>query len=90
MANRKQVNYKVFNASTIGAGDIAIPDKKVVRPDSFKVEANDRLLLQRACNYWNGLGDFRKRRERNRRYYRGDQWGDKVYDPDTETYVTEE
>jgi hypothetical protein len=90
MAERKKVNYKVFNAATIGAGDIAIPDKKVVKTDSFKVDANDKLLLQRACSYWNALGDFRTRRERNRRYYRGDQWGDKVYDPDSETYVSEE
>jgi len=31
MADRKKINYKVFNASTIGSGDVAISDKQVVR-----------------------------------------------------------
>lgn len=35
-------------------------------------------LLMEAQYYWNQMSDFRKDRERNKRYLYGDQWGDLV------------
>lgn len=35
-------------------------------------------LLEQASNCWKGLEDFRKERERCKRYTYGDQWGDSV------------
>ena len=88
MANK--IDYKVFNSNNMGIKNT--PKNPGTLPVSIneQIDAKDVLLLQRASNYWRGLSNFRERRERNRRYYRGDQWGDKVYDPDTETYITEE
>lgn len=47
-------------------------------------------LLEQCRRYWDSLEDYRKRRRRNRKYNRGDQWSDKVYDPVKREYITEE
>ena len=47
-------------------------------------------LLEQCRRYWDSLEDYRKRRRRNRRYNRGDQWSDKVWDPNKQEYITEE
>ena len=49
-------------------------------------------LLERCRAYWDNLSDFRYRRRRARRYYRGDQWSDIIQDPDSvaEKYISEE
>ena len=51
-------------------------------------------LLDECRRYWDSLRDFRDRRLRNRRYYRGDQWSDYILDPDSTSanpsYITEE
>lgn len=51
-------------------------------------------LLDECRRYWDSLRDFRDRRLRNRRYYRGDQWSDIILDPDSSaaspSYITEE
>ncbi len=89
MAPRRQVDYGIYNMKNLGVGEVKEVSNisAIESPDSPNVD--DVLLLQRACNYWNALSDFRKRRERNRKYYRGDQWGDQVYDPDAGEFVTE-
>lgn len=46
------------------------------------------LLLQ-AQHYWNNMSDFRKDRERNKRYAYGDQWKDLIK-VDGETMTEEE
>lgn len=89
--SEKPMDYTKFNMKTVGVRDesthkiemtqMKIPDETV---------SSNTLLLERAGSYWNSLLDFRTRRERNRMYYRGDQWGDKVWDPDSCTYMTEE
>lgn len=89
MAATKKIDYRKYNLQTLGNADVAVK-KTDSENKTYRVESENVLLLQRAANYWNGLSDLRKRRERNRRYYRGDQWGDKVYDPDTGEWVTEE
>jgi len=49
-------------------------------------------LLEKCRFYWDSLQDFRDRRKRSRKYYRGDQWSDQVRDPSetSTTYITEE
>lgn len=90
MAPRTPIDYKVYNMKTLGIGEVKPTSMSKDLPNPGSANSEDVLLLQRACNYWNSLSDFRNRRERNRKYYRGDQWGDKVYDPDKCEYVTEE
>ena len=36
-------------------------------------------ILLEAARYWNGMAQFRKQRERCKRYTYGDQWKDRVY-----------
>jgi hypothetical protein len=71
--------------------------QKVIRiPDatSMKGTRDNMLLLEDCRRYWDSMRDFRDRRLRNRRYYRGDQWSDLIKDPDSTaaspTYITEE
>jgi hypothetical protein len=52
----------------------AIFDTSTIFPSSKKGLA----LLNEAERCWDSLYLFRKQRERNRKYYRGDQWGDWV------------
>lgn len=92
MDTYKNIDYSVFNLETIGNGTEIDQERKSASALRLSDNATSEnvLLLQRASNYWNALKDFRDRRERNRKYYRGDQWGDKVFDPDTNALVTEE
>jgi len=55
-------------------------------------DVRDNLHLLEDCRrYWDSLRDFRNRRLRNRKYYRGDQWSDMIEDPDNDDkYITEE
>jgi len=46
------------------------------------------LLEARKC--WDALENFRVNRKRNRMYTYGNQWGDRVYDKDTHSWITEE
>ncbi len=61
-------------------------------PDDMKVLNENMKLLEICRNDWYSLADFRKRRKRNRKYYRGDQWSDLVKDPDSKEgrMITEE
>jgi hypothetical protein len=88
----KAIDYKVYNLKALGGGTDKTLSRQSHNQDmsALDVQSENVLLLQRAANYWHSLQDFRERRERNRRYYRGDQWGDKVWDPDAYEYVTEE
>lgn len=90
MAQRKPIDYSIYNMKNLGLGEVKPTPMSKGLPSPGNANSEDVLLLQRACNYWNSLRSFRERRERNRKYYRGDQWGDQVYDPDKCEYVTEE
>lgn len=46
-------------------------------------------LIQACSHYWDNLEPVREKYFRNVRYYKGDQWSDKIYDPDKEEWVTE-
>lgn len=47
-------------------------------------------LLQRCRQYWDNAEDVRERRRRAARFNRGEQWGDLIYDPESDDYLTEE
>jgi hypothetical protein len=83
-------DYNKYNLDTLTTKD----DQSPVVTEVFKHEARDvsedTMLLQRCRAYWDSLSGFRERRERSRKYYRGFQWGDKVFNPETGGYVTED
>lgn len=47
-------------------------------------------VLYQAQSLWESLDQFRRARIRNREYYFGNQWKDKIYDTKTGTWITEE
>lgn len=61
-----------------------VGDANVVEMDSVKRRKGDFgdrrafRLLMKAQTYWGAMSDFRKERERNKRYTYGRQWDDKV------------
>lgn len=62
-------------------------------PEMTYVNNRENLDLLELCRrYWDSLDDFRTRRQRNRKYYRGDQWSDEILDPDSTEgeYISEE
>jgi len=64
---------------------------KSLLASSDNVRGNLQLLDQ--CRiYWDSMRDFRNRRKRSRKYYRGDQWSDYIKDPDDpeNSTITEE
>lgn len=74
-------------SSKVGRTQVMIPLD--LNEDMQKLNENMRLL-EICRNDWEGLRDFRTRRRRARRYYRGNQWGDYVKNPNGEGYITEE
>lgn len=77
------------------AQDVGYSAKKksisVIKEDIPSEEMNNNMALYDDCMYyWSSLADFRKRRKRARMYYRGDQWGDTITDPDTGFPIVEE
>lgn len=59
-----------------------------VKENSNLNKNNDIILQAQKC--WHSLDAFRRNRERNKKYAYGDQWGDKIKDPKTDKYITEE
>ncbi|KAA6331768.1 hypothetical protein EZS27_019649 [termite gut metagenome] len=47
-------------------------------------------ILMDAFTAWNSLEEFRRQSVRNRRYVFGNQWGDRIKNPDGPGYITEE
>lgn len=84
------IDYKTYNLDTLTKTDQLVPTVTDVFRREARDVSEDTLLLQRCRAYWDSLYDFRVRRERNRKYYRGFQWGDKIYNPDTGAYETED
>lgn len=93
--NPQTIDLKNFNLNTIGKfdGDAVMTDVKLAEKSKIKAERDDNniKLLDLCFQYWSALFDFRDRRRRARRYYRGDQLSDYIINPDDETeYITEE
>lgn len=81
---------KGFTNSALGMRKQKVVPLIDVSEISDEVNANMQLL-EDCRRYWDSLRDFRNRRLRNRKYYRGDQWSDQIEDPDNEgEYITEE
>lgn len=64
--------------------------KEVDRNTLYYDRNENNELLFRAAAYWNSMLDFRERRYRSFRYYRGYQWSDTVIDPATKLRISEE
>lgn len=85
------------------AGTIDYQDKKAGIQSAKKIapgqimgdqgkdsKSQDMKILEHARALWDSKHDFRKRRARARMYHRGDQWGDRIVDPDTGDMVRED
>ena len=81
-----KLDLKRLNNKTLGMTQVIELLKYDVQ--SFDTTEN-RKLLDDCQRYWESLRDFRERRKRNRKYYRGDQWSDYVVDDDGNS-ITEE
>jgi hypothetical protein len=65
--------------------------KKRERIDTFKESFNkNHVVLWDAFQAWNSLDPFRTNAGRNEMYTFGNQWGDKIQDPETKKWITEE
>lgn len=69
-------NIKIIPLSRLMPEDDAPDTVKESKKDGQRNRATDILLT--AQRYWDNMSDFRKERERNKRYTYGDQWNDKV------------
>jgi len=88
IVTKDSVNFKKVNNVTLG-----MRKQKVVKLTPYQPSENvseNMALLEECRRHWESLRDFRKRRLRNRKYYRGDQWSDEILDPDSDSYITEE
>ena len=80
------IDFRKFNNKTLGmTQEIEILDIDEVLVDT----SEGRALIDKCQFYWESLRDFRERRMRNRKYYRGDQWSDYVLNEEG-TSITEE
>ncbi len=73
-----EVDFRKINLETLGLK----PQPRLQNVEAEDVKQEDKDLLFRCFNHWNNLSDFRQRRERARRYLRGDQLSDRITDPD--------
>jgi hypothetical protein len=87
MKRLNEIDFQRFNAKTI-----KVKQQPVLIEDvELTEDTSDNMKILELCRrYWESLRDFRERRKRNRQYYRGDQWSDKVRDPKTGKWITEE
>ncbi len=72
-------DFRKFNLETLG---LKTQKRLIDKTEVVPAKQEDVDLLYRCLNYWNNLSDFRERRERARKYLRGDQLSDKITDPD--------
>lgn len=87
----KEIDFKTYNLSNLTKKKKKI-NKQKVREYLLNQDTTDNMRLLQICNdYWSSLQDFRDRRERSRKYLRGDQWHEEMTDPDDSTStITEE
>ena len=58
--------------------------------DSQDTQNKMTRKLEVLRTYWDNLNDFRLRREKARKYYRGDQWHESITHPDTGAQIRED
>jgi len=83
-------DYTKLNMQTLNSNRESFSLDNQNKQSKFAYDESNILLLQTAQRYWSALDDFRTRRRRAVDYYRGDQWGDIIFNPETQTYMTEE
>lgn len=65
--------------------------KETIKDESrYNKDESNLSLLQVCENDWNKLEPLRRERSRNIRYKNGDQWGDIIYNPDTQKWERED
>lgn len=62
----------------------------VTQESRYNHDESNLSLLQVCENDWNKLAPLRDERSRNIRYKNGDQWGDIIYNPDTDKWERED
>lgn len=92
-----KVNWKFYTMSVVGntkpkqQKDVVIKGKPTIKELDSSQEKENMDVLHVAEQWWSSLRDFRERRRRVRDYLNGDQWKDKIIDPENENeYITEE
>lgn len=80
------IDFKKYNLDTIGTKKTSRKKAEI----TYQKTAENRMLLERCMRHWDSLSDFRERAFRNQKYYRGDQWSEKMEHPDTGETITEE
>lgn len=91
MRLNNDIDFSVYNKTSLG-----LKQENKTKNNSLKELDKDEqgkniALLELCHNYWDGLYNFRARRRRARRYYRGHQWKDIITDPENSSHnITEE
>lgn len=86
----------ILQADKIDYKHIRAKRKPVNKIDPLILEKNadhgeNMRLIEQCRRYYESMEEWRSRRRRNRRFNRGDQWGDRIPDPDHPgRYITEE
>lgn len=74
----QDIDFKSFNTD-----NLLTKKKNPVKSHLDEEKGNENMMLLFECQAaWDSLSDFRYRRERARKYYRGDQWHEVIIDPD--------
>lgn len=90
MQNAAQIDHKSFNMETVGVKTVKKITRATIKDLPSDEKTENQKIVENCMMYWLSLSDFRKRRQRSRMYYRGDQWGEYMDDPDTGETITEE
>ncbi len=84
-----QIDYTKYTMTAL-APDLKEEEVEHHLNDEPELTSRMRELLEDAEVYYHGLYDLRKRRRRNREFYRGRQWSDLITDPEDGKIKTEE
>lgn len=85
------IDFTIYTKTNLGVKPKRGAKEGIIKDVDTERQGEALLLLDQCRGYWDSLYDFRKRRRRARRYYRGDQWKDYIEDPDEKNnYITEE
>lgn len=86
----ENIDWKIVKAGLIRAKKGQVKTLSIGIKETDGTSTENKLLLEECWTHWNNLSDFRDRRMKSRKYYRGDQWHEVVQDPDSGDSMTEE
>lgn len=87
MAKLTKNNYKRFTRKNLLPN---VDGSKPISQEAEHIFQQNLLLLDRFHKYYDSLQDFRRKRERCKKYYFGDQLSDLIPDPNGCSTITEE